>query len=86
MERHSVEEDQVFAMLRDPSRGTSTTLVETAQASPKADGRPRVYQARQVCRDRKNPWPFGLEQLTPLMRDEQLNIFCRHVSPYGKVT
>jgi len=27
-----------------------------------------------------------LEQLTPLVRDEQLNIFCRHVFPYGKVT
>jgi hypothetical protein len=41
----------------------------------------RLYQTRQVWRDRKNPWPFGFEQFTPLIRDEQLNIFFRHVFP-----
>ena len=37
MERHEVEEDQAFAMLRDHARGTNTTLVDTAQAV--VDGR-----------------------------------------------
>ncbi len=32
MERHAVEEDGAFAMLREHARGTNTTLVETAQA------------------------------------------------------
>jgi len=41
----------------------------------------QLYQTRQVWRDRKNPWPFGLEQFTPVTRDEQLNIFCRQVFP-----
>jgi AmiR/NasT family two-component response regulator len=32
MERHEVQEDQAFAMLREHARETSTTLVDTAQA------------------------------------------------------
>jgi response regulator NasT len=37
MERHAVEEDKAFSMLRDHGRGTNTTLVDTAQAV--VDGR-----------------------------------------------
>jgi hypothetical protein len=39
------------------------------------------YQTRQVSRETKSPWPLGVEQFTPSVRDVQLNIFCRHVFP-----
>jgi AmiR/NasT family two-component response regulator len=32
MERHAIDEDRAFKMLRDQARGTQTVLIDTAQS------------------------------------------------------
>ena len=54
MERHSVDEERAFGMLRDYARGTKSTLVETAQSvvdgKPAAPEAPRSRSATTDCR------------------------------------